>query len=156
MSLRFSSLKYAPAETRTRLRDRLNRFLPSSPRATNFRRAGTITLADETLLELLLNLRIGFASDERAARQSYAAALPERSEERSFDELINDGFLRVIWGRISAPFEISRSIHKAQDGTFPALKSLLKGRFEQTYSISDEARKNTTLAPFRRGTAAAV
>jgi hypothetical protein len=100
MSRRFSSLTYA-AEARSRLRDRLSRYLTSRRNATSVARTGAFTLPDEALLDLLLNLKIEFGSDEAAARAVYAAAEPENSGERSFDALIEDEWLKVRWGRIS-------------------------------------------------------
>jgi hypothetical protein len=122
----------------------LRRYLPSQHHANLARRAGPITLNDEGLLELMLHLEIAFASDEETARATYVAALPENSSEPSFDRLIEDGWLRVVWGRVSTPFEVSRA---AQSGTFSALKSLLKTRFEQTYRVSEEARARAELTP---------
>jgi hypothetical protein len=146
MSRRFSSLRYAPAEARSRLRDRLIRYLPSQHYGMSVRRTGVVTLADETLLELLLHLGIESARDEAAARTSYAAALPENSGEPSFEALIEHRRLRVIWGRISVPFEISRAVQTTPDGTLSALKALIKGAFEHTHRISDEVRSKTGLA----------
>ena len=54
MSRRFTSLSYAPAETRSRLRDRLRRFLPVQGHANIIRRHGQPKLHDEALLELML------------------------------------------------------------------------------------------------------
>jgi hypothetical protein len=121
VSRRFTSLSYAPAETRSRLRDRLLRFLPAQGHANVIRRHGPPELHDEALLELLLHLDTAFATDEKAARSAYEAALPEKSTEPDFDTLINDGWLRVIWGRISTSFEVSRA---AQTGSFSALSAL--------------------------------
>ena len=75
MSRRFTSLSYAPAETRIRLRDRLRRFLPTQGHANVIRHHGPPKLRDEAFLELLLHLEIAFASDENAARSAYEAAL---------------------------------------------------------------------------------
>jgi hypothetical protein len=144
MSRRFSSLSHAPAKTRERLRDRLSRYLPSSGHTPIVRRSGVVTLPDEVLLDLLLHLDVAFASDEERARASYAASLPENSNEPSFDTLIEDRWLRVIWGRIEMSFEVSRAI-QAPGVTLSALKNLIKGRFDQTYRIADEAPGRTEL-----------
>ena len=147
MSRRFTSLSYAPAETRSRLRERLRRFLPAQGHANVIRRHGPPKLHDEALLDLLLHLDIAFASDEKAARSAYEAALPENSTEPDFDTLINDGWLRVIWGRISTSFEVSRAAQTARAGALSALKALLKGRFEERCHVADEASKNPDLVP---------
>ena len=143
MSRRFTGLDYAPAETRGRLRDRLQRFLPAQNHANVIRRSGPPELRDEALLELLLRLDIAFASDEKAARSAYDARLQGNSTEPVFDSLIKDGWLRVIWGRISTSFEVSRA---ARAGAFSALNALLKGRFEERYHVAEEASKSPDLA----------
>jgi hypothetical protein len=94
------------------------------------RRHGPPKLHDEALLELLLHLDMAFASDEKAARSAYEAALPQNSTEPDFDTLINDGWLRVIWGRISTSLEVSRAAQTS------ALSALLKGRFEERCHIA--------------------
>jgi hypothetical protein len=70
MSRRFSSLRYAPAETRSRLRDRLSRYLPSQRNITIVRRTGAVTLPDEALLELLLHLQVVRAPVDASADES--------------------------------------------------------------------------------------
>jgi tetratricopeptide (TPR) repeat protein len=110
------------------------------------RHVGPYVLRDEVLLELLLNLDIVFARDQEIARATYAAALPENSSEPSFDALVEDHWLRVIWGRISTSFEVSQKVQKAPEGNFSALKALLNGRFEETYRIADAASEKTGLA----------
>jgi hypothetical protein len=144
VSRRFTSLIYAPAETRIRPRDRLRRFLPTQGHAFVIRRHGPPKLRDEALLELLLHLEIAFPSDEKAARSAYEAALPENLTEPDFDTLISVGWLRVIWGRISTSFEVSRA---AQAGALSALNAVLKGRFEERCHVADEAVKSADLIP---------
>jgi len=98
------------------------------------------------LLELLLHLDIAFASDEEVARATYAAARPNNSGAPNFDALIEDHRFRVIWGRISAPFEFSRADQAAADAMLTALQAMLKGRFEETYRVADTARSQAELA----------
>ena len=147
VSRRFASLSYAPAETRSRLRDRLRRFLAAQGHANVIRRHGPPKLRDEALLELLLHLDIAFASDQKAARSAYQAALLENSTEPDFDTLINDGWLRVIWGRISTSFEVSRAAQTAQASALSALNAMLKGRFEERYHVADETSEDPDLIP---------
>ena len=132
---RFSSLRYAAAETRRILRDRFACYLPvmrqpvAAPRADNF-------IPDEQLLDLLLNLHVVWGSDIDRARATYDAALPPNGGEPSFDEVIAAGWLRVVWGRIATPFEIDQRTRVAPDANLTALAALLKKRFEENYAFN--------------------
>jgi hypothetical protein len=132
---RFSSLKHVPAETRSLLRDRFARYLPSQY-ATSIHTAkgGRVTLSDELLLHFLLNLTIDFESDFERARATYIAALPATSSEPSLEELIEAGWLRVVWGRISMPFEIVQAARSVPTGTMTAFAALLAKRYENTHT----------------------
>ncbi len=145
-SRRFSSLAYAPAETRIRLRDRLSRFLPSHPSAPPLGQTGAFKIADEILLDLLLDLEITYGSEENAAREAYAADLSQAPNQPSFDALVEDHWVRVIWQRIYAPHEIQRAVQQRPSDTLPALDALLKRRFEKAYHIVDAARDKVELS----------
>ena len=139
---RFSSLKHVPAETRRLLRGRFARFLPS-PRNASFRAVKSVTLADESLLHLLLNLSIDFASDLEKMRVAYEGALPANSSELSLDSLVGAGWVRVVWGRISTPFEIVRIV---SGEPMPVFASLLAKRHDQVYRLADAVRSSMDLA----------
>jgi hypothetical protein len=98
---RFSSLKHVPAETRRLLRDRFARYLPSQ-HSRSARTPKNGMLSDESLLYLLLSLNINFESDLERAQTTYESALPPNSSEPSFEDLVMAGWVRVVWGRISA------------------------------------------------------
>jgi hypothetical protein len=139
---RFSSMKYAPAETRRLLRDRFARYLPvlhSPPARTN----ADNLVRDELLLNVLLTLDIIFESDIDRARATYDAALPPNSGEPSFDEIMATGWLRAVWGRIATPFEIDQRARAAPAGTMTALTTLFKKRFEESYVVRDEAARGS-------------
>ncbi len=142
---RFSSLKYVPAETRRLLRDRFARYLPSRQSAS-IRTAKGVTLADESLLHLLLNLNIDFESDLERAKAAYKAALPPNSGEPSLEDLVAAGGARVVWGRISTPFEVAQAVRSAPAGTMTAFASLLAKRHERVYRLTEEARGRADLA----------
>ena len=135
------------AETRLLLRDRFARYLPSQ-HATSIHAAkgGRVTLSDELLLHFLLNLRIDFESDFERARATYIAALPSNPNEPSLEELIDAGWLRVVWGRISTSFEIVQAARSSPAGTMTAFAALLAKRHEQAYHLTDAARSDTALA----------
>jgi hypothetical protein len=137
-------MKYAAAETRRILRDRLVRYLPVDTTAPHRPNAGNV-IRDEQLLNLLLNLDVVFESDVDRARATYEAALPPNSGEPSFDEVIAGGWLRVVWGRLATPFEIDQRARAAAPGTMTALVSLLKKRFGESYILSETARDSGDL-----------
>lgn len=127
-----------PAETRRLLRSRLARYLPSPP-STFVRMVKGVTLEDESLLRLLLNLNIDFESDLQRARVAYEGALPPNSSKLSLDSLIAAGWVRVAWGRISTPFDIARA---ASRETMLEFTSLLAKRHDQVYRLTDAARSS--------------
>jgi hypothetical protein len=65
------------------------------------RQPGRVTLSGEALLALLADVEIDFTSDIATARTIYAAALPAGSSEPTLDSLIEEGWIRVLWGRIT-------------------------------------------------------
>lgn len=133
---RFPSLTYVPAVTRGVLRDRLARFLPlqhdvpapsPSPSA----------ISDEALLALMLHLRIEVGHDLEWARAAYEGARVPGSAEPTFDELIASGWVRVVWGRVSIPFEMVQAARRAPPGSRDALTTLLSTRFGAAFRIDD-------------------
>ena len=78
-------------------------------------------MSDESLLWLLLNLRIDFASDVDNARATYNSALSGTSNEPNIEELIDAGWLTLVWGRISVRYDLVR----AAEAATPPLSALL-------------------------------
>ncbi|MEA2756736.1 MAG: hypothetical protein QOJ54_3025, partial [Aliidongia sp.] len=64
---------------------------------------------------------------------AYAAARMPGSDEPDFDKVIADCWLRVVWGRISAPTEIDAVVQSDYADTMPALVSLITTRHDRTY-----------------------
>jgi hypothetical protein len=132
---RFSSIKYAVAETRRILRDRFARYLPVIQNAPCAPKGGNL-IPDEQLLELLLGLDILPESDINRSRSTYDTALPPGIDEPSLDEVIAAGWIRVVWGRVTAPFEIDQRARAKPDDNLTALSALLKKRFGEKYALS--------------------
>jgi hypothetical protein len=142
---RFSSMKYAPAETRRILRDRFARYLPVLYTGPSRPNTGNL-VRDEQLLNLLLNLDLVFESEIDRARATYEATLPPNSGEPSFDEVIEAGWLRVVWGRLATTFEVDQRARAVPPGTMTALVSLLTKRFKESHSLREAARGGADLA----------
>jgi hypothetical protein len=138
-------MKYAAAETRRILRDRFARYLPVTQNGPALPSQGVL-LRDELLLKLLLNLRPVVESDAGRARVSYGAALAKNPGEPSFDEAIADGWFRIVWGRVAAPYEIDQRARTAPADTMTALNALLKKRFEESFDVRDTAKSDPELA----------
>ena len=134
---RFSSIEHYPAVTRRVLRDRIARYLTSDGSDSHARRRvrRDVTVSDESLLWLLLNLRIDFASDVDNARATYNSALSGTSNEPNIEELIDAGWLTLVWGRISVRYDLVRAAEAATP-PLSALCSLLKSRFNETYRVT--------------------
>jgi hypothetical protein len=143
---RFQSLNHVPVETRRILRDRFARYLRAQFSEAVEPTRGAL-LPDELLLNLLLNLEVDFESDVERAKAAYAAALPENSTEPSFDEALAAGWFRVVWGRITTPFEVAREVNRRRGSPLTALAALFRRRFEQKVVLSEAARSNPELAP---------
>ena len=139
---RFSSLEYAPAATRQTLRDRFTRYL-ASDKTVSTPNPRDIILSDESLLHLLQNIAIDFASEVRNARAIYTSALSPDAKEPTFDELIDAGWINVVWGRVSTSYELVRSAEANKK--LSALVVLLKKRFDETYRIIGKHRGNPDL-----------
>ncbi len=143
---RFASLKQVPAETRRLLRDRFSRYLPSRyGSSVRPGKGGTLVLADEILLHLMLNLRFEFGNDFQRVRAEYESAIAQSSVEPALDDLLKRGWFRVAWGRISAPVGIAKTAEAVPVGTMAAFVTLLQKRFERTCLISGSARSNPEL-----------
>src|SRR5579862_8767721 len=143
---RFPSLVYAPAETRLTLRDRFRRFLRTQHSELIEPTRGRL-LPDELLLRLLLNLKVESESDIEKVKATYAAALAQSPGEPSFDDVVEAGWIRVVAGRISTPFEVAREAMRRGAGRMTALAALLKKRFEERFLLSDTVRNDPELAP---------
>ena len=142
--LRFASLNHAPSETRRILRDRFSRFLPSQ-HSSSIPLVTQNILSDELMLHFLLNLRVDSNNDLERAKGLYRIELSENNKGLSFEELISRGWIRVVWGRVSAPFGISRTASAEPDGTMTPFLALLNKLYDQTYHLTDLVKIDTNL-----------
>ena len=131
---RFSSLPSAAFETRRLLRNRLGRFLNHAvePVATHEPKR---RLSDESLLTLLLNLRIDFANDFSRASKDHAANRTVESSEPDLKQLLADGWIHSIWGRLCAPYRLAALVQERDAEELPALATLYKGIHQESYSF---------------------
>ena len=140
----FSSLSTAPAETRRTLRQRFHRCIPSTyvhpmePR-------GSSKVTDEIFLQLLLNLTFDFNAELKRARAFYCNSRGPGSAEASFDDLIDKGWIQLIWGRISIPTDVAVEARNSLPESMNSYIALSEQRFSSSYVWSPEVTKNTEL-----------
>ena len=101
-------------------------------------------LLDEDLLRLLQDLHIDFASAIDHARHTYETASAEIPDHPDLDPLIADGWMRVVWGRIAAPFTRLRVIDPA--GPMAGLRTLMERRHDETFRFSPVISEDPHLA----------
>lgn len=145
MSLRFSSLQHAPAETRIRLRDRFSRFLPAQFAGRSVHQSANVVLRDEDWLNLLLHLNIAFGNDESLARDAYVIAAQEHTDQPSFEDMADDHWCRIIWGRISVSFPVSQAARARSEGLV-AFNAFLETRFTETISFDPAVQDKTEVS----------
>ena len=138
---RFSSLRYAPPATRGILRDRLARYLPQRNPSTTYTNQ-EMMLSDESMLRFLLNIAIQFRSAFDSALTTYTTAISQSTIEPSLEELMADGWFRVVWGRITIPHTIAYADHTQMLTSMPAFVEFLSNRHEQSYCIPHSIRSD--------------
>ena len=142
---RFPSLEHVPSETRRLLRDRLVRHLPYSD-VQSLGPTKSIDLPDESLLSLLQHLTVRCPSEISAASAAHARGRESGSTEPALSELIDAGWLTVVWGRVDVPSELTRTIRARHAAGMPSLTRLLDGYHERTYELTTPPHQNSELA----------
>jgi hypothetical protein len=144
---RFRSLEYSPYETRRILRDRLRRFLPTERWNLQHPRQ-RVSLTDESVLKLLLELAIEFQSEEQTSRAVYETAREQQTSAPAFDDLSSLGWIRIVWGRVQAALGIVHDLRGVDEGTRAALRSILAPGNERHFvvdSVSSEESEVTSV-----------
>jgi hypothetical protein len=143
---RFESLKHSPSETRRILRERLRRNLAThNDRPPPHRERSEVQ--DESALALLFDLAIDFESDEPHVRAGVDAERASRPSAPAFDELVELGWLRVTWGRVSATMDIHRALDGAPEDIKNVLGPFMKGRFRKTFTLRSDLSAIDDLRP---------
>lgn len=103
-------------------------------------------LEDEAILALFLNLSIHFKSSIKRARAIYNHHRPTKSSEPRLNELIQKGWIQVVWGRISVSSEIARTVRETHAKSMTGFVSLLEKRFDKKYELIGPTIENSELA----------
>ena len=140
----FSSLPTVPAETRRTLRQRFHRYIPSTY-VHPVEPTGSTHITDELFLQLLTNLTVDFTATHKRASAIYCEALVLNSTEESFDALIDKGWIQLIWGRISIPFEVAEIARNSPPDSMPSYHILLDQRFRESYIWNPSVYEHTQL-----------
>jgi hypothetical protein len=133
---RFTSLQYAPSETRQILRDRFSRKLRVAPQ-DRYLDPNLAYTPDIVVLRILQDMTISSASAWSAVEAAYGLDGVCPDEAATLPDLVSAGGARVVWGRV----KISRDIAvraRARDGEMDALKALVKGIHGQTFGFDTD------------------
>lgn len=141
---RFSSFKYVPAETRQILRDRFSSKL-HVPRYNRLIAQDLEVLKDKHALELLTNIKVFSDAEFTSAESSYLEANPGASEPADIQTLIEQGWLRLIWGRVKISRELRMAMYKVPAGDMNALNVLLSNIYHYKYKIDNETSLSSEL-----------
>ena len=98
---RFESLSYSIDEARRFLRDRFGRLLRSHYEAETWEWRDGFDLSDVDALELLRQVRISHGDDAATVRSTYEKYRSKHPNVPTFDELLDNGWFGVTWGRIT-------------------------------------------------------
>jgi hypothetical protein len=146
---RFSSIAHAPVETRCLLRERLLRCLGREPRNPAPAHGGQV-LSDESMVNLLLSLKMEFGSEWTRALAVYEAVLPVDGNEPSLGDRLAAGWARLVWGRVKVSSEISLALHRAR-ARAGAFAAILDERFIENYILKPEAHLEGELLATAQG-----
>lgn len=132
---RFSSLRHAPAETRLVLRDRFCQLL--GQRGTKFLRAlRPNQVSDEALLQLLSGLLVDRGASVDNARAALERAANGVPEAPSFEGLVESGWIRVAWGRISTFMIVGGPFANAPSPLKQILEAAFASRYDEKFGVS--------------------
>lgn len=135
---RFRSLHFSPSVVRRELRERLTRSLPSANRSTSSPKLPG-ELPDESVLPLLLQLGIEFEADAGRVRRHYEALVKSHPQVPSLDALLEDGTLRLVWGRFHAGMEARTSLHKAGPDIQAVLEPITRSLHARRFQVPEGA-----------------
>ena len=143
---RFSSLSTVPSETRRLLRQRFSRSIPSAPTIPP-EPIGVENVHDELMLQLLMGLTIEHGATLDRARSIYSDAQSLHPTEPSFNELVDQGWIHVIWGRVSIPYELAEKARTNPSQQMDSYETLVERRFSTFYIWQPTILQNAKLAP---------
>ena len=143
---RFSSLPTVPSETRRILRQRFNRSIPP-PYTIPPEPIGLDNIPDELMLQLLMGLNIDHAATLDRARSIYSDTQLLHPTEPSFNELVDQGWIPVIWGRVSIPYELAEKAKNNPSQPMISYEALVELRFSTTYVWQPAVLQDAKLSP---------
>jgi len=115
-------------EVRRVLRDRLGRMLRPAMEHAPRERPGSFDLCDVDMLELLLHVQISPTDDAITVRAAYDAHRLLHSELPTFDELRDDGWFAVTWGRVTSELSLRTPAREQAEPLRAALLAVLDAR----------------------------
>jgi tetratricopeptide (TPR) repeat protein len=136
--VRFESFSYSPYETRRVLRDRLGRMLRPALERPSRARGPASAVTDVEILELLCRVRISHADDVDRVRQAYADHRQAHPGTPTFDDLIENGWFGVAWGRVATELNTRMSARQQDEPLRAGLEIVLSARHHDATLTFDD------------------
>ena len=135
---KFSSYEYSPYETRKILRTRFTSNLTVTN--THPREINEENLVDDILaVDYLSKTDIKDNAYLITSKSDYENTKQPQHIDISFDELISQGWVKLVWGKLRNIGNIRKSIYSVKDDKYSAIKSLLLSLGKKTYTIVADA-----------------
>ena len=115
------SFAHSPLATRRVLRDRFERTLRTADLAGPRQRPADVDLPDVEMLELLLRVQISHGTDVATVQAAYAEHRSAHPEVPTFDELLDDGWFGVVWGRVTTALHMRLNVRQQAEPLRDAL-----------------------------------
>lgn len=121
---KFSSYEYSPYETRKILRTRFTSNLTVTN--THPREINEENLVDDILaVDYLSKTDIKDNAYLITSKSDYENTKQPQHIDISFDELISQGWVKLVWGKLRNIGNIRKNIYSVKDDKYSAIKSLL-------------------------------
>ncbi|EPP1034590.1 hypothetical protein ACULWP_003966 [Cronobacter turicensis] len=135
---KFSSYEYSPYETRKILRTRFTSNLTVTN--THPREINEENLVDDILaVDYLSKTDIKDNAYLITSKSDYENTKQPQHIDISFDELISQGWVKLVWGKLRSIGNIRKNIYSVKDDKYSAIKSLLLSLGKKTYTIVADA-----------------
>ncbi|HHQ6588759.1 TPA: hypothetical protein ACSTLU_000395 [Serratia fonticola] len=143
---KFSSYEYSPYETRKILRTRFTSNLITTN--SHSQEINEENLVDDILaLDYLSKTDIKHNAYLITSKSAYENTKQPQHLDISFDELINKGWVKLVWGKLQNIRNIRMHIYSVKDDKYSAIRSLLLNLGKKTYTIVADADEGSEKTP---------
>ncbi|HET8938643.1 MAG TPA: hypothetical protein VFN67_34595, partial [Polyangiales bacterium] len=134
---RFESFSHSRDDTRRILRDRLGRMLRPAHEPRVPARNLVCPVSDTELLELLVRVQVTYGDELDRVRAAYAEHAETHPGCPTFDDLIEDGWFGVTWGRVVSELRTRDAVRQQDEPLRAGLELILNARRIPTLAFGD-------------------